>query len=230
MCRRRSAGSRRADGSRPSSGTSTNSRTIAAHLSRLVSARSPSISATATYALSQATYALPTGDFAQPFPVLGTESRPLAYEVSHRSPRRPDCDHSSMAENPCTIGRIDRGSVRARALSQSLPPLRRLRRDCNPRSGSPRSLRRRQRPRADESCRARHERVLSGRCGSTDSNRLFLRCKRLRRRRSDTASVAVRCCVGHARKRPPIRSATVSGARSIAPSQCRRSRKVESDR
>jgi hypothetical protein len=41
----------------------------------------------------------------------------------------------------------------------------------------------------------------------------------------------VRCgCIGHRRKRSPIHSATASGGRSIAPSQCSRSRKVESER
>ena len=34
----------------------------------------------------------------------------------------------------------------------------------------------------------------------------------------------------HSRKRPPIRSETSSGARSTAPSQCNRSRNVESER
>ena len=84
--------------------------------------------------------------------------------------------------------------------------------DRNPWSGSPRSLCRLRQPRGDESCRARHERVVSGRCGSTDSNRLGFRCERLGRRRrtransrSPSASVTRESACRSARQPSPAR-------------------------
>ena len=115
---------------------------------------------------------MPTRDVAQPFPVLGTESLPLAYEVSIApAPRVPGV---RPTRRWLRIPRrwSHRLPIGTCARSQPAPPTTPAASwDRNPRSGSPRSLRRRRQPRGDESCRARHERVVSGRCGSTDSNR-----------------------------------------------------------
>jgi hypothetical protein len=102
VCRRRSAGSRRRMVRVLAPARPRIPARSPAHLSRLLSARSPSISATATYALSQATYACPPGSSHSHFR-CSTPSRVLSRTKSASLPEAPDCDHSSMAENPRTI-------------------------------------------------------------------------------------------------------------------------------
>ena len=198
-----------------------------AHRSRLLSARSPSISATAPYAPSQATYAWPPGTSHSHFR-CSPRSRARSRTRSASLPEGLDCDHSSIAENPAYRVRwmADRyvrapsarashhcgGFVALQILGQAL-------RDQPARSGGLEQTKVAEQG-ANVLCRVAADRSTLVVSSLAQASRTLagMRERRGGRPRS------------HARKRPPIRSASVSGGRSIAPSQCRRSRKVESDR